>query len=252
MSVSIMHNSGSAPIGGDGDACSPPRRAAFYVDGFNFYHALDELNLPHLKWLDWAALAKLIATPAGERVERIVLCTAKPKHRPEDVQDRHQTYMDALRARGIIVREGWFLAEQMECRDPRCRANPGTWQRHTEKEGDVSLALSLIEDAYEDRFDTAYLVTSDNDQVPTLDLLRRRFGPASAKPKKAVVVFPTWRRTGASTKLANLAATARLSEAMVGTCLLPRDVLWYPKPGVLRRIQRPARYEPPPAARGQG
>lgn len=246
-----MNDAGSGSRDESGGGGAPLRRAAFYVDGFNFYHALDELNQPHLKWLDWAALAKLIATPAGEQVERIVLCTAKPKHRPQDVQDRHQTYMDALRARGIIVREGWFLAERVECRDPRCRASPGTWQRHTEKEGDVSLALSLVEDAYEDRFDTAYLVTSDNDQAPTLDLLRQRFGPASPKPKKVVVVFPTWRKTGASSNLASRAATARLSEAMVGQCLLPRDVFWRPKPGVLRRIQRPPRYDPPLVTRGQ-
>jgi hypothetical protein len=29
-----------------------------YIDGFNLYHAIDDLEKPHLKWLDLNALSK--------------------------------------------------------------------------------------------------------------------------------------------------------------------------------------------------
>lgn len=36
-------------------------RGAIYVDGFNLYHAISDLGMPHLKWLDLWRLGSLIA-----------------------------------------------------------------------------------------------------------------------------------------------------------------------------------------------
>jgi hypothetical protein len=35
-------------------------RVACYLDGFNLYHAIDDLQKPHLKWVDLEALAQSI------------------------------------------------------------------------------------------------------------------------------------------------------------------------------------------------
>lgn len=239
------------------DQPTPPKRAAFYVDGFNFYHALKDLEKtkPHLKWLDWFSLAKMIAKSHDEEVCKVVICTAPPKHMPPDSVARHSTYMQALMSLGVEVKEGWFLPERQKCREFRCNP-PGTWIRHTEKEGDVSLALSLIEDAYEDVFDTAYLVTSDGDQAPTLKLMQKRFGPSSVSPKETVTVSPVWRGSCAtSVKLGALSTrTARISVQMLEKCLLPAKLVWT-EPGPvprLRRIYRPVEYAPPPQPSNQG
>jgi len=38
-----------------------PARTIVYIDGFNFYHAVDDLGEPHLKWVDlWALSEKLL------------------------------------------------------------------------------------------------------------------------------------------------------------------------------------------------
>lgn len=40
----------------------PTKRVTVYVDGFNLYHALDDLNQDHLKWLNlWSLSEKLIS-----------------------------------------------------------------------------------------------------------------------------------------------------------------------------------------------
>lgn len=46
------------------------RRVAVYVDGFNLYHAIDELNVPKLKWLNLDALARSLLRPQ----ETLVKC----------------------------------------------------------------------------------------------------------------------------------------------------------------------------------
>ena len=37
------------------------KRAAFYIDGFNLYHAIDAYKRPYLKWLNLKALGRAIA-----------------------------------------------------------------------------------------------------------------------------------------------------------------------------------------------
>jgi hypothetical protein len=44
-------------------------RVACYIDGFNFYHALDDLAKPHLKWVDLWALSASLCRP-GETLEK--------------------------------------------------------------------------------------------------------------------------------------------------------------------------------------
>lgn len=44
-----------------------------------------------------------------------------------------------------------------------------------EKKTDVNLAVRLVEDAYEDRFDIAYILTCDTDIVPAVFLVKRKF-----------------------------------------------------------------------------
>lgn len=217
-------------------------RAALYIDGFNFYHALDALQVSdhYCKWLDWKALAQKIVDPSYS-IGRITLCTAPPKHKEDSVQDRHRNYMNALKSSGVIVKEGWFLPEGV-----KCRSCSSSWNRYTEKEGDVNLALSLIEDAYEDLFDIAFLVTSDTDQVPTLKLLKRKFDAISGRHKKVIMVFPSWRgENAASRNLANHASgSQKISVPMLKSSLLPKTITQTTAGGI-RIIYRPPEYDPP-------
>lgn len=225
------------------DAASPPRTAerfAFYVDGFNVYHSLDQLAKPHLKWLSWRRLAARIIQNLRRPgvVARIVFCTAPPAHRRAGALERHRRYVEALKAEGVVVAEGYFLKEDVTCRG--CGAS---WPKHHEKEGDVALALALIDDAYRDAFDTACLVTNDGDQVPTVRLFKDRFAGLG---KRLISIAPDWQDRGISRVLAGTADQSfRISAEMVSQSLLPKRLYRMEGDRVAQVIERPAEYDPP-------
>jgi hypothetical protein len=51
-------------------------RAALYVDGFNLYHAIDDLQLDYLKWLNLWKLGELLIPSMSETLAKVVYCTA--------------------------------------------------------------------------------------------------------------------------------------------------------------------------------
>jgi hypothetical protein len=203
------------------------RRAAMYVDGFNLYHALDELDRDYLKWLDLKQLAKVIA-PRSEVVRRVVWCTAfRPGGRAKLA--RHQAYYDALKARGVTCMTGHFVTYA-----DGCNACGHTWPVSTEKQSDVNLALSVLDDAHEDRFDVCYLVTTDGDHAATARFLKERF-----PQKKLVIVAPPGRRQNkALLEWADAQVTLEFDQLMCA--LLPAAIN-----GPDGAILRPSSYEPP-------
>jgi hypothetical protein len=84
---------------------------------------------------------------------------------------RQSTFIDALVARGgIEIDFGHFLSEPVTCRN--CAS---TWQKNEEKRTDVNIAVRLLDDAYDDRFDLAVVISGDSDLVPPIEAVRRWF-----------------------------------------------------------------------------
>ncbi|ANP46258.1 NYN domain-containing protein [Candidatus Viadribacter manganicus] len=202
-------------------------RAAFYVDGFNVYHALKRLEQPHLKWLDWHALGTLLIPSRSETLEKVVICTAITTTNPGK-QDRHRRYITALESKGVVCLRGHFADEERKC--PDCSY---TWEKPVEKQGDVNLALSVIDDAHRDNFDHCYLVTADGDQVATAKLLKQRF-PAK---RLTTLVITGHRHNHAILHVADAKIT--ISENHLERCVFPKLV-----PGTPAVI-RPSEYDPP-------
>jgi hypothetical protein len=161
------------------------------VDGFNLFHAIDDFQTPHLKWLNLVALANRVIPTKSEYVARIVQCTAIPK--PKGANDRegiareelHRQYVRALELVGVECLKGHFMTDSIECRN--CGHE---WPKPSEKQGDVNLAISLIDDAHQNLFDHAYLVTNDTDQVATIALFVKRFIRTGAAKKLTIVNPP--------------------------------------------------------------
>ena len=101
---------------GSGGGWSLPffrKRAAFYYDGFNLYHAVDAYKRPYLKWLNLNALGRAIA-PKSEVVKRVVWCSAfSPTNRSK--LQRHENYRKALEGQGVICRMGHFIHSLDSC-----------------------------------------------------------------------------------------------------------------------------------------
>jgi hypothetical protein len=142
-------------------------RAAFYVDGFNVYHSIAELKKPYLKWLNHWRLAELVAE-AGDEIVKVTFCTAY--HPDFRKKVRHERYVKALENTAVTVLRGHYVHEDWDCRE--CGHE---WKKPTEKQGDINVALAIFDDAYQDLFDHAYLVTADSDQAATAKLFKARF-----------------------------------------------------------------------------
>ncbi len=210
------------------------RRAIFYIDGFNLYHAIDDLNTPHLKWLSLRDLAQQIIPKQTEHLEGVVYFSAYAHHLskrdPSKVQ-RHRAYVAALEATGVECVMGRFKPKNMRCYNCHNR-----WKQPEEKETDVAIAVRIISDAFNDAFDICYLVTGDTDLMPAVRLLRDSF-----PSKELVTLAPPHRRHSADIlKLAS--RKVKLKPQRLGHALLPTTV---PNPASGTSIIRPGEYDPP-------
>jgi uncharacterized LabA/DUF88 family protein len=210
---------------------APPanKRAGFYVDGYNVYHAISKLGENHLKWMCYRAAANQLA-PRGEEVTIVKVFTAYPYYLRHS-KDNYAAYVKALKAREVEVYEGTFKQKVEDCR------NCGhTWPDHEEKESDVNLALHLLNDAKDGRVDVAYLLTCDSDLAPAVRLVRQ-FAPTIE------LVHVTPPGMSFCTSINNhCQRNAKLTKGIVQTSLLPERVL--DKQGNVAAT-RPAIYKPP-------
>jgi uncharacterized LabA/DUF88 family protein len=162
-----------------------PKRVAFFIDGFNLYHAVHDLGDNRLKWLNLHSLAMSYVRP-GEQLTSVVYFTAlntwdKAKRK------RHLEYLRALQNLGVEVALGGFL------KTPKwCRKKDRTCHFHFEKKTDVGIAVRLIADAFENKFDKAFLITADSDQVPLIERFK-----SSHKDKQILLIAPPKRLTEA-------------------------------------------------------
>jgi uncharacterized LabA/DUF88 family protein len=211
-------------------------RVISYIDGFNIYHAIDDMcraaggNLHHLKWIDLRKLTLVFTDPAVHEVVAVKYFSAYATWRPKR-HERHQIYVKALAASGVEPILGQFKEKDIYC--PECKL---THKGHEEKESDVNIAVHLISDAYNDRFDQAFIVTRDSDLSGPVRYIRSQF------PKKRVKIIAPPQR-GHSKELWALANTrASISKEHLEKCLLPETVV--DKDGA-QVCTRPPRYAPP-------
>jgi uncharacterized LabA/DUF88 family protein len=200
-----------------------------YIDGFNLYHAVNDLGEPHLKWFDPVKLGTMIIPKQTQTLVKTVYCTA---YYPGDQQKkwRHEQYINALAVVGVTTVFGHYIRVPREC-----ESCSDTWQEPNEKETDINLALSIFNDARTDVFDVAYLVTADSDQAATAQFLREHF------PKKRLVSVAPPGRNFSTHILANATGKIALTKAHIERCLFPAIVF---KEG-MSAGRRPREYQPP-------
>jgi uncharacterized LabA/DUF88 family protein len=194
-------------------------RVHCYIDGFNLYHAIDDMQrasrgkLNYLKWLDLGKLMAVFTDPKVHKIDAIKYFSAYATWKPKQ-HERHQIYVKALQSTGIQPIMGQFKEKDIYC--PECTL---THKGHEEKESDVNIAVHLISDAYEDRFDHAFIVSRDSDLVGPIKYIRDRF------PKKRVkIIAPPLRRHSKELwALAN--SQASIAKEHLERCQFPETVL---------------------------
>jgi uncharacterized LabA/DUF88 family protein len=228
---SSVGGSSALPGLGPSSRIGPPWRASFYVDGFNLYHAIDDLGDHRLKWLDLRSLCTSFLT-AEDQLISVHFFTALNRWDAEK-RDRHVAYLTALQQRGVIIELGAFDRPKKYCWDKNdyCR-------NYSEKKTDVAIAVSLLGDGYEDKYDKAFLVSADSDQVP----LAQRFR-ASLPNKRLLHIAPPNRYSEARELADEIGRSFQLTAGRIHQHLLPAE--FRDERGRLI-VARPAHYGPHP------
>lgn len=175
-------------------------RTYVYVDGFNlFYRALK--GTPY-KWLDLKKLLSLLLDPQHD-IQSIKYYTAIVSGKADPQNPiRQKTYIRALEKYipEISVHYGHFLSHPIMA--PLAGKNPTQFARviKTEEKGsDVNIAVHLLNDAWQDKYDCAVLVSNDSDLAEALKIVKTELSktigilnPCDFKQSKELMQYSTF------------------------------------------------------------
>lgn len=187
------------------------QRVISYIDGFNLYFGLKSKGWRKYYWLDLVRLSRALLKPNQQLVQSHYF-TARIRNSGGNSQDarRQSLWLDALATLpDIEIHYGHYLQKQQICKS--CGAQ---WISHEEKMTDVNIATQLLTDAYEQRFDTALVISGDSDLTTPIKRVRQRF-----PEKRVIVAFPPGRHSDQLRKTAN--GNFTIGEAKLRQNLMP-------------------------------
>lgn len=153
-------------------------KTMLYVDGFNLYYGL--LRGSSFKWLDIGMMGRLLLP--NDEIVGIRYFSAKVFSRANDPQKhiRQQVYWRALRTiPNLQIIEGHYAEHNkwMRMAHPEPGQNPYVKVIKTEEKGsDVNLAVHLLNDAYQKRFELGVVVSNDSDLLSAMQIVRHDLG----------------------------------------------------------------------------
>ncbi len=176
-------------------------RLIVYIDGFNLYYGAVR-NTPRLKWLDLAKFCRILRP--SDDIQRIHYFTAQVDGSTKAHQKEYWKALATTPQVNIVL--GKFKKKRVACKVSACvHAGSKLFSTQEEKRTDVSIALAMLDDAYQGLCDHQVLISGDSDLVPAVALVRHRF-PAM---KTTVYVPSTNPVRGAAVELRASAAINR-------------------------------------------
>jgi len=165
------------------------------IDGFNYYHRLDDYQKHFkecVKWLNYRSLVEswLQDTDDTNSVE-IIYFSAIARHKNAETVNRHKKYIQALEYADIKPVLGNFKPKKIvkclnheRCQNCSSTQDKKKLQRWEEKNTDVSIAITLLESALRDNFDKCFLLSSDSDFIPAIQRVKE------ISPEKKIIICP--------------------------------------------------------------
>jgi uncharacterized LabA/DUF88 family protein len=161
---------------------SPPskQRTIIYIDGFNLYYGALK-GTPH-KWLNLERYFMMLRPHDDLRAIKYFTAMVTGPTRPNQ-----EVYLKALATLPLVeVILGKFKKKRVHCNETSCsHAGNRLFETVEEKRTDVNIAVSMLDDAYQNTCDQLVLVSGDSDLVPGVNLIRTRF-----QHKKIIVYVP--------------------------------------------------------------
>jgi|HubBroStandDraft_4_1064222.scaffolds.fasta_scaffold02012_10 hypothetical protein len=147
----------------------PKPRVIVYIDGLNLYYGVLQ-QAPSVKWLDLERLCKLLRP--NDDLQMIKYFSA-----PVAGSADQSVYLRALATLPKVqVILGKFKRKNVKCGVVGCSYLSSKWFTvPEEKRTDVNIAVSMVDDAYQNACDHLVLMSGDSDLVPGLATVRRRF-----------------------------------------------------------------------------
>jgi len=182
-----------------------------YIDGYNLYYGLRDQGWKRFYWLNLQKLAEQFLKPNQTLVETKYFTTIVKY--PDDKRRRQQVFLEALQTLpNLSIFYGHFLSDPVTCH--QCGH---TYTTHHEKMTDVNISVELMKDAFQDRFDVAFLISADSDLVSPVRTVQQLF------PKKKVIsIFPPGRFSSALKRIS--AGTLRIGHVNLSKSLFPERV----------------------------
>ncbi|MEN8242622.1 MAG: NYN domain-containing protein [Chloroflexota bacterium] len=168
-------------------------RVITYIDGFNLYFGLRSKYGRKYLWLDIEKLAHSLIVKPNASIQQVKYFTARIRNSPakEKRQNQYLEAIETLPSTQLIF--GKYYFSEREC--PACH------HKHkfpSEKMTDVNIAVNMLVDAYEDRYDLAYLISGDSDLSGPIQEIRKRF------PEKIILAaFPPDTKSWELARVAN-------------------------------------------------
>ncbi|ANV98345.1 hypothetical protein BBW65_05810 [Helicobacter enhydrae] len=189
-------------------------RVNAYIDGFNLYYAIKQLKTPLFKWIDLKKLCENYLKDSDQLID-VYLFTALVKYNPANPQQtkRQKIYLKAQQSRGIKIILGRFKSKY-----PFCKNCNTTYHSYEEKESDINIAIQLIEDAYENRFDKAFVITADTDLSSTLSRVRMLF------PQKNIILLVPPLKLKEARDLTSCNRWIEIKKSHIKKSLLPENI----------------------------
>ena len=163
-------------------------RNIVYIDGQNFLYKASEILAKHGLIMDKQDLHAIDIRPMleklfpNEELEIRFFGVAKIKRRPDlgrEIHDKSIRFSDNLRRiRNSLVKQNiaYIEAGKLKIRDSDvCKCCGSKDYRYQEKGVDVGIAVSIVEDALQNKVDRIILVSSDTDLIPAV-LCAKRVG----------------------------------------------------------------------------
>ncbi|NQU45259.1 NYN domain-containing protein [bacterium] len=155
------------------------KRVIVYVDGFNLYFGLRSKGWRRHYWLNIQELSRRLLKEDQTLIE-VKYFTSRVSGNPHK-EKRQNTFLEALATLpDLQIYYGKYQTNSQTC------SNCGhVWAVPNEKMTDVNIAVEILVDTYQDRYDTAILISADSDLVGPLAAVRRLF-----PDKRLIVAFP--------------------------------------------------------------
>ena len=174
-------------------------RVAVYIDGLNLYYGLKSMGWRRYYWLDVQRLSESMMRPR-QRLRFVRYFTAKllPEYTSAARVERQDAYLQALSSLPKVdIQYGLHIPKTITC--PRCGVASLTYE---EKMTDVNIAVALLEDANNNLFDAAILISADGDLTRPIEVVRQKFAN-----KQVIAAFPPRRNSWQLRKAATGAFT---------------------------------------------